>query len=689
MTSTQTNRLSMGDACRHRMTSLSVPVDTARAQSTLPALCTLPPEVYCCAEDGQRQIILLVAVPQQNCTDEPTTTPMDRSADVSASQIAEDLTTRPTRCCNSELHTNEGLLRGRTLRDDERADNTQDQSAVATPRLSASNPVFGKSKSPKSYWLRRHSDSVFAAADRDLAQRDDESEPSGKDASRHGKVRTVSDSHTVVREFEASASALLDDRKPLTHRFQSTVVGMQFSGESDEVFDESPAFQSTHSRKDVSAAQQHSEEPMATELQLEESSVHRRRVRLTVNLEDIDEEHQNHSAGLDEYEDDSRGGESVADSSTFAKMEVNEVTDEPPNDGVRSMEFSVSDNPLWQYSEEATHRDAENRKLNVERERARPEAASSSRRVSRVARSSRPSAPGEPTSRCDATSGGGGKIHRCAVCRRTFSRSDMLERHARLHTGVRPYACRLCTQVFSRSDHLTTHLRTHTGEKPYACPRCAYTASRRDMVTRHLRVHQSTPAVDPAQPVSGVVGPSRRRIYRSRYKERSARPGVQRPDVDDIGIVASRTTSSPEPQSALLDEGTSYVRSAIDEHRLSGVALTWPGARRLDTPAISLSSPSPPSSETATRRCLEHFQALHALSRPVVARGSTGSTDSYSSPGSLSAGDVFEFAVSGNGVEGSPDVFRSPSATRQSTMFLFPYTAASTALSVCDQTDSF
>jgi len=53
--------------------------------------------------------------------------------------------------------------------------------------------------------------------------------------------------------------------------------------------------------------------------------------------------------------------------------------------------------------------------------------------------------------------GGGGKVHRCAECRRTFSRSDMLERHARLHTGIRPYACRLCTQVCSR-----IWLRVHT-----------------------------------------------------------------------------------------------------------------------------------------------------------------------------------------------------------------------------------
>ncbi|PLB50823.1 hypothetical protein P170DRAFT_455226 [Aspergillus steynii IBT 23096] len=65
----------------------------------------------------------------------------------------------------------------------------------------------------------------------------------------------------------------------------------------------------------------------------------------------------------------------------------------------------------------------------------------------------------------------------CPVCSRTFSRAEHLHRHARTHTGERPFKCG-CGHSFTRRDLLTRHQRLrHTNRSPNAEPSSRQTRS--------------------------------------------------------------------------------------------------------------------------------------------------------------------------------------------------------------------
>ncbi|XP_034237065.1 zinc finger protein 235-like isoform X2 [Thrips palmi] len=81
----------------------------------------------------------------------------------------------------------------------------------------------------------------------------------------------------------------------------------------------------------------------------------------------------------------------------------------------------------------------------------------------------------------------------CNLCDRRYKKKSHLERHFRVHTGVRPYKCHICEKRFAVRSILKQHIRVHTGERPFSCDICSQRFPQKSGLMTHMMLHNGKP----------------------------------------------------------------------------------------------------------------------------------------------------------------------------------------------------
>jgi len=76
--------------------------------------------------------------------------------------------------------------------------------------------------------------------------------------------------------------------------------------------------------------------------------------------------------------------------------------------------------------------------------------------------------------------------HRCTKCGKSFGRLSLLNRHMKLHSGIKPWACTVCGWRFLQRYNLKKHMMTHSQNKPHKCGECDASFSEGSQLRNHL-----------------------------------------------------------------------------------------------------------------------------------------------------------------------------------------------------------
>lgn len=113
-----------------------------------------------------------------------------------------------------------------------------------------------------------------------------------------------------------------------------------------------------------------------------------------------------------------------------------------------------------------------------------------------VETASQKSAKGESEGGAKTVKKGSKERFACETCNATFSRKYDMEKHARTHTGEKPYKCGICGKRFAQVGSLSVHMRGHTGEMPHSCDTCGKGFAVKERLRLHQRTHTGKSAND-------------------------------------------------------------------------------------------------------------------------------------------------------------------------------------------------